>query len=54
MSSPVDPRPAAVAVVHRPADPAESARANRQWWDGEAPAYQAEHGAFLGDADLLW
>jgi SAM-dependent methyltransferase len=41
-------------VVHRPADAVESARANRQWWDGEAPAYQAEHGAFLGDADLLW
>ncbi|HYN92266.1 MAG TPA: methyltransferase domain-containing protein, partial [Pilimelia sp.] len=33
---------------------AESARANRRWWDGEAPAYQAEHGEFLGDADLLW
>jgi ubiquinone/menaquinone biosynthesis C-methylase UbiE len=43
-----------VAVVHRAADAAESARANRRWWDGEAPAYQAEHGAFLGDADLLW
>jgi SAM-dependent methyltransferase len=34
--------------------PAESARANRAWWDGEAAAYYAEHGAFLGDADLLW
>jgi SAM-dependent methyltransferase len=48
-----DPRPA-VAVVHRGADAAESARANRRWWDGEAPSYQAEHGEFLGDADLLW
>lgn len=51
------PRPSAapsVAVVHRPADAAESARANRLWWDHEAPAYQAEHGEFLGDADLLW
>jgi SAM-dependent methyltransferase len=25
----------------------ETARANRRWWDGEAAAYQAEHGAFL-------
>lgn len=41
-------------VAHRPAGPAESARANRTWWDAEAPDYQAEHGAFLGDADLLW
>ena len=34
--------------------PAESARANRSWWDGEARAYYAEHGDFLGDVDLLW
>lgn len=34
--------------------PGESARANRSWWDGEASTYYAEHGAFLGDADLLW
>ena len=38
----------------RPVGPRESARANRSWWDGEADAYYAEHGAFLGDADLLW
>jgi SAM-dependent methyltransferase len=38
----------------RPVDAAESARANRSWWDAEATAYYAEHGAFLGDADLLW
>ena len=49
-----DTRRPVVAVAHRPADAAESARANRRWWDGEAPAYQAEHGEFLGDADLLW
>jgi SAM-dependent methyltransferase len=54
VSQPEDLRRPAAAVVHRPAGPAESARANRQWWDGEAPAYQAEHGEFLGDADLLW
>ena len=33
---------------------AESARANRRWWDAAAPAYLAEHGADLGDADFLW
>jgi SAM-dependent methyltransferase len=38
----------------RPVGPVESARANRSWWDAEAPAYYEEHGAFLGDADLLW
>ncbi len=42
------------SVTHRDADPAESARANRTWWDSEAPAYYAEHGDFLGDVDLLW
>ena len=41
-------------VEHRGADPAESARANRSWWDAEARAYYAEHGEFLGDVDLLW
>jgi SAM-dependent methyltransferase len=41
-------------VAHRSAGPAESARANRRWWDAEAPGYQDEHGEFLGDADLLW
>ena len=41
-------------VAHRPAGPLESARANRTWWDAEARTYQDEHGAFLGDADLLW
>jgi SAM-dependent methyltransferase len=41
-------------VEHRPAGPAESARANRLWWDAEAGAYQAEHGDFLGDADFVW
>jgi SAM-dependent methyltransferase len=38
----------------RPVGPRESARANRTWWDAEAAAYYAEHGAFLGDCDLLW
>jgi ubiquinone/menaquinone biosynthesis C-methylase UbiE len=41
-------------VLRRPADPLESARASRQWWDATAADYQAEHGAFLGDADFVW
>ena len=43
-----------VQVVGRAVGPAESARANRLWWDAAAPGYQHEHGGFLGDADLLW
>jgi SAM-dependent methyltransferase len=41
-------------VAHRAADAQESARANRRWWDLNAQDYYAEHGATLGDADLLW
>ena len=33
---------------------AETARANRAWWDVEADDYYAEHGAFLGDDDFVW
>jgi SAM-dependent methyltransferase len=33
---------------------AQARAASRDWWDGDADAYQAEHGAFLGDADFLW
>src|SRR5947209_10699887 len=35
-------------------DGAETGRANRAWWDRDADAYQAEHGDFLGDTDLVW
>jgi len=49
-----DGYPAASGVERRPADAAESARANRHWWDAAAPAYLAEHGSDLGDADFLW
>ena len=52
--STVDGPAAAAGVEHRAAGPLESARANRFWWDAEAGAYYAEHGAFLGDAELLW
>ncbi len=31
-----------------------SRAANRRWWDADAAAYHAEHGQFLGDADLVW
>ncbi len=34
--------------------PAVSRAAARSWWDAEAVAYQAEHGAFLGDARFVW
>ena len=32
----------------------ENRRASRRWWDADADAYQAEHGDFLGDVDLMW
>lgn len=41
-------------VGRSPVRPEEAVRANRRWWDGDADAYQAEHGAFLGDADFVW
>ena len=53
-----DPGAAAAAgsdlVVRRDAGSVETARANRSWWDANADGYQAEHGAFLGDARFLW
>ncbi|WP_369137766.1 class I SAM-dependent methyltransferase [Modestobacter versicolor] len=49
-----DGYPAAGGVARRPVGQAESARANRGWWDAAAPAYLAEHGRDLGDADFLW
>jgi SAM-dependent methyltransferase len=49
-----DGYPAAGGVERRPVGDAESVRANRRWWDAAAPAYLAEHGDDLGDADFLW
>jgi SAM-dependent methyltransferase len=49
-----DGYPAAGGVDRRPAGTEESVRANRLWWDAAAPAYLAEHGSDLGDADFLW
>lgn len=44
----------AAGVTRRPASAAESARANRRWWDAGADAYQAEHGDFLRDTGFRW
>lgn len=41
-------------AARRPAGAEETARANRAWWDDEAPEYHAEHGVFLGDTDFVW
>ncbi len=59
MSAPAGPAAGAdtpeVAVAGRAeCDETASRWANRGWWDREADDYQAEHGAFLGDADFVW
>lgn len=41
-------------VARREAAQEETVRANRAWWDANADEYQAEHGAYLGDARFLW
>ena len=43
-----------VGVVRRAVGTAESVSASRAWWDADADDYQAEHGAFLGDAEFVW
>lgn len=42
------------APRRQPATAAQSVRASRQWWDGAADGYQAEHGDFLGSANFIW
>ncbi|GAA1765601.1 class I SAM-dependent methyltransferase [Luedemannella helvata] len=44
----------AAHVARRMATAAETVRANHWWWDAAADAYQAEHGAFLGDVRFVW
>jgi SAM-dependent methyltransferase len=44
----------AIGVTRRDEGAAGTVRANRRWWDGEADAYHAEHGQFLGEADFVW
>jgi SAM-dependent methyltransferase len=46
--------PHPIGVARRAESADATLRANRRWWDAEADAYQAEHGAFLGDADFVW
>jgi SAM-dependent methyltransferase len=41
-------------MARQPADAVSTVRANRQWWDGDADDYQAEHGDYLGIADFVW
>jgi len=49
------PRPGPTAAAgYAPAGAADSVRANRWWWDEEAAAYLAEHGAFLGQDRFVW
>ena len=48
------PATPAPAVARRAVSQAESARAQRTWWDAAADDYLAEHGAFLGDARFVW
>jgi SAM-dependent methyltransferase len=43
-----------VGPARRAVTDAEARRASRGWWDGDADAYQGEHGDFLGDADFVW
>ncbi|PZS32458.1 MAG: SAM-dependent methyltransferase [Pseudonocardiales bacterium] len=50
----MNPADDAVGAARRPSDATDSARASRRWWDAEADAYHAEHGAFLGAADFVW
>lgn len=42
------------AVTRRVVSATEGRAASRRWWDQDADSYQAEHGAFLGDVDLVW
>lgn len=39
---------------YQPVPDAEAAGASRTWWDEQASEYLAEHGDFLGNADLIW
>lgn len=43
-----------MGVTRRSVTRAETAQANRGWWDGAADEYQAEHGEFLRDDGFIW
>jgi SAM-dependent methyltransferase len=55
-AAPPGPEPEVTVLqpVRRHLSASDSLAASRAWWEGSAPAYQAEHGEFLGDADFLW
>jgi SAM-dependent methyltransferase len=42
------------SAARRPLGAADSVHASRRHWDADADDYQAEHGAFLGDAAFVW
>jgi ubiquinone/menaquinone biosynthesis C-methylase UbiE len=46
--------PQVAQAGHAEFDAASTRSANRAWWDRAAADYQAEHGAFLGDAEFVW
>src|SRR5690625_7181804 len=39
---------------YEPVNTSAAVPANRAWWDAEAQEYLAEHGEYLGVADLVW
>ena len=45
-------------IGYGPVDDAESARANRSWWDSDAADYHREHPLYLGEGrpegDFVW
>jgi SAM-dependent methyltransferase len=43
-----------VGVARRSVDSAQSAAANRAWWDADADDYHREHGEALGAVQFLW
>jgi ubiquinone/menaquinone biosynthesis C-methylase UbiE len=45
---------AVTGAVRRPVTDAEARAASRWWWDADADDYQATHGQFLGDVDMVW
>jgi ubiquinone/menaquinone biosynthesis C-methylase UbiE len=45
---------AVVHVARTRISAADNRRASRHWWDVDADNYQAAHGRFLGDVDLVW
>ena len=49
-----EPAPHPVRAERRPADEAQSRRANGPDWDRYADEYQATHGEFLGDVGFVW